>query len=268
MKNMALKIAAAAVGLAYATAMPALAADLGGYKGGSMKDGGFVDQPTWIATYTGADFAKDSFYSYSGAVVSLQRDLSRSGFVFQGFAGYGSYEYDSSVPGGKVDGDVTQLAAMLGYLWVRPGAAVGLYIGADYHDHDLTPRDPTNDVRGSEMGFRVGGDVRLYGPQHYFSLEGYYSTAFETYWSRARVGVNLGRFIIGPEASADGNEGYDAQRLGAFAMFKLDIFGGRNPAELTIHGGYQFVDDDNSSSRASASGGEGGYAGFNLSFAF
>ena len=124
MNNMALKIAAVAVGLACATATPTLAGD---YKGGSMKDGGFVDQPTWIATYTGADFAKDSFYTYSGAVVSLQRDLSRSGFVFQGFAGYGSYEYDSaSVPGGKVDGDVSQLAAMLGYLWVRPGAAVGL----------------------------------------------------------------------------------------------------------------------------------------------
>ncbi|HWV81646.1 MAG TPA: cellulose biosynthesis protein BcsS [Hyphomicrobiaceae bacterium] len=262
---MALKIAAVAVGLATATATPTLAGD---YKGGSMKDGGFVDQPTWIATYTGADFAKDSFYSYSGAVISLQRDLSRSGFVFQGFAGYGSYEYDSTVPGGKVDGDVTQLAAMLGYLWVRQGAAVGLYIGADYHDHDLTPNDPTNSVRGDEVGFRVGGDIRLYGPQHYFSLEGYYSTAFDTYWSRARVGMNLGRFIIGPEASADGNDGYDAQRLGAFAMFKLDIFGPRNPAELTIHGGYQFVDDDNNSFRASSSGGEGAYAGFNLSFAF
>lgn len=263
MKNMALKIAAVAAGLASATAAPALA---GGYNGGSMKDGGFVDQPTWIATYTGADFAKDSFYSYSGAVVSLQRDLSRSGFVFQGFAGYGSYEYGAGF--GTVDGDVTQLAAMLGYLWVRPGAAVGLYIGADYQDHDLTPSDPFNDVSGDEVGFRVGGDVRLYGPQHYFSLEGYYSTGFDTYWSRVRAGMNLGRFIIGPEAAAHGNEGYDAQRLGAFAMFKLDMFGTRNPAELTINGGYQFLDDDDDPFVASPAGGEGAYVGFNLSFAF
>jgi len=265
MKNMAVKIAAVAVGLAYATAMPALAGD---YKGGSMKDGGYVDQPTWIATYTGADFAKDSFYSYSGAVVSLQRDLSRSGFVFQGFAGYGSYEYDNpSIFGGKVDGDVTQLAAMLGYLWVRQGAAVGLYVGADYTDHDLTPRDDSNSVRGDELGFRVGGDVRLYGPGHYFSLEGYYSTGFDTYWSRVRAGVNLGHFIIGPEAGAHGNDGYDAQRLGGFAMFKLDMFGTRNPAELTLNAGYQFLDDDNGVV-ASSSGGEGAYVGFNLGFAF
>jgi hypothetical protein len=263
MKIWAVRIAAAAIGLAYATATPVLA----GGKGGGMKDGGYYEQPTWIATYTGADFAKDSFYSYSGAVVSLQRDLSRSGFVFQGFAGYGSYEYGSTVPGGVVDGDVTQLAAMLGYLWVRPGAAVGLYIGADYHNHDLTPDDVTNSVRGDEVGFRVGGDIRLYGPQHYFSLEGYYSTAFDTYWSRVRAGVNLGRFIIGPEAAAHGNDGYDAQRLGGFAMFKLDMFGTRNPAELTINAGYQFLDDDDPFVPSSA-GGEGAYVGFNLSFAF
>ena len=266
MKNLALKIAAVAIGLAYATATPTLAADLGGYKGGSMKDGGYADQPTWIATYSGADFAKDSFYSYSGAVVSLQRDLSRSGFVFHGFAGYGSYEYGAGF--GTVDGDVSQLAAMLGYLWVRPGAALGIYLGADYTDHDLTPNDPFNDVKGSEVGFRVGGDLRMMGPSHYFSLEGYYSTGFNTYWSRVRAGLNLGRVIVGPEAGALGNDGFDAQRLGGFAMFKLDFLGPRNPAELTINAGYQFLSDDDNSFAASSAGGEGAYVGFNLSFAF
>lgn len=265
MNKLALKIATVAFGLACATATatPTLA---GG--GGGLKDGGYVDQPTWIATYTGADFAKDSFYSYSGAVVSLQRDLSRSGFVFHGFAGYGSYEYGSSVPGGRVDGDVTQLAAMLGYLWVHPGAAFGLYLGGDYTDHDLTPHDPTNRVRGSEVGFRVGADLRLIGPSHYFSLEGYYSTAFDTYWSRVRAGVNLGRFIIGPEAGALGNEGFDAQRVGGFIMFKLDMFGTRNPAELTINAGYQFLSGDDSPFVRSSAGGEGAYVGFNLGMSF
>jgi hypothetical protein len=263
MNKLAIKTAAALVGLAYATATPTLA---GGMNGGGMKDGGYVDQPTWIATYSGADFAKDSFYSYSGAVISLQRDLSRSGFVFQGFAGYGSYEYGSGA--GTVDGDVSQLAAMIGYLWIRPGAAIGLYVGADYTDHDLTPYDASNRVQGDEVGLRVGGDVRLFGPSHYFSLEGYYSTAFDSYWSRVRAGVNLGRFVIGPEAGAHGNDGYDAQRLGAFAMFKLDMFGTRNPAELTLNGGYQFLSDDDSPFVRSSAGGEGAYFGFNLGFAF
>ena len=261
MKTPALKIACALAFMAFAASTPTLAGD------GSLKDGGDY-QPTWIATYSGTDFAKDSFYSYSGAVISLQRDLSRSGFVFQGFAGYGSYEYDSAgVPGGRVDGDITQLAAMLGYLFVREGAAVGLYIGADYHDVDLTPNDPASSVNGSELGFRVGGDVRLIGPRHYFSLEGYYSTAFDTYWSRVRAGMNLGRVIVGPEAAAMGNVGYDAQRLGGFAMFKLDFLGTRNPGELTINAGYQFLSDDGVG-LASTVGGEGAYVGLSLGFAF
>lgn len=260
MKTPALKIACALALMAFAAPTPTLAGE------GSLKDGGY-EQPTWIATYSGSDFAKDSFYSYSGAVISLQRDLSRSGFVFQGFAGYGSYEYDAGAPLGRVDGDIAQLAAMVGYLFIREGAAVGIYVGADYHDVDLTPNDPASTVNGSEVGFRIGGDVRLIGPQHYFSLEGYYSTAFDTYWSRARAGMNLGRVIVGPEAAAMGNDGYDAQRLGGFAMFKLDFLGGRNPAELTLNAGYQFVSDDGVAV-GSTVGGEGLYVGFNLGFSF
>jgi hypothetical protein len=261
MKTSALKIACTLAFMAFAASTPTLAGD------GSLKDGG-DSQPTWIATYSGTDFAKDSFYSYSGAVISLQRDLSRSGFVFQGFAGYGSYEYDSAgVPGGRVDGDITQLAAMFGYLFVREGAAVGLYVGADYHNVDLTPNDPTSTVNGSEVGLRIGGDVRLIGPRHYFSLEGYYSTAFDTYWSRARAGMNLGRVIVGPEAAAMGNDGYDAQRLGGFAMFKLDFLGTKNPGELTINAGYQFVSDDGVGV-SSTVGGQGAYVGLSLGFAF
>jgi hypothetical protein len=258
MKTSALKIACALALMAFAAPTPTLAG------GGSLKDGVVEYDATWIATYSGTDFAKDSFYSYSGAVISLQRDLSRSGFVFQGFAGYGSFEYDNPA---RVDGDVTQLAAMLGYLFVRPGAAVGIYVGADYHNFDLTPNDPANSVNGSEVGLRIGGDVRLAGPQHYFTLEGYYSTAFDTYWSRVRAGMNLGRVIVGPEAGAMGNDGYDAQRIGGFAMFKLDFLGTKNPGELTINAGYQFLSDDTVGAR-SPSGGEGAYVGFNLGFSF
>jgi hypothetical protein len=265
MKTSVLKIAGALALIAGAALTPAYAG------GGSYKDGGYKDagdyQPTWMVTYSGADFAKDSFYSYSGAVISLQRDLSRSGFVFQGFAGYGSFEYDNvGVPGGRVDGDISQLAAMLGYMFVRPGATVGVYLGADYTNVDLTPNDPSNTVNGSEVGFRVGGDIRLTGPQHYFTVEGYYSTGFNAYWSRVRAGVNLGRVIVGPEGVAMGNDGFDAQRLGGFAIFKLDFLGTKNPGELTLNAGYQFNKDDGVG--FSTSGGEGAYVGFGIGFSF
>ena len=108
---------------------------------------------------------------------------------------------------------------MLGYLFVRPGAAIGNTSAPTITTSIWTPNDPGNSVNGSEVGLRIGGDIRMAGPQHYFTLEGYYSTAFDTYWSRVRAGMNLGRVIVGPEAGAMGNDGYDAQRIGGFAMF-------------------------------------------------
>jgi hypothetical protein len=266
MKTPVMKIVSALALLAGAALTPAYAGGGGSYKDGGVKDADY--QPTWIATYSGSDFAKDSFYSYSGAIISLQRDLSRSGFVFQGFAGYGSFEYDSAgVPGGRVDGDISQLAAMLGYMFVRPGMALGVYVGADYTNVDLTPNDPFSVVNGNEVGFRVGGDLRMIGPQHYFTLEGYYSTGFNAYWTRARAGLNLGRVIVGPEAGAMGNDGYDATRVGGFAIFKLDFLGTKNPGELTLNAGYQFLKDDGAGF-SSVSGGEGAYAGISLGFSF
>jgi hypothetical protein len=72
--------------------------------------------------------------------------------------------------------------------------------------------------------------------------------------------------IVGPEAAAMGNVGYDAQRVGGFAMFKLDFLGTRNPGDLTISAGYQFVSDEGGP--GSVAGGEGAYVGFNLGFSF
>ena len=244
------------IGLAFiSVCSPAIAGD---------GDVGPEHKPSWLVTYSGVDFAKDSSYFYTGAIVSLNRDLSRSGLVLAAYSGYAAYQYDSTaVAGGKVDGDGIALSAMLGYLFVRPGAAVGLYAGLDYQNHDLTPKDPTSAVSGDEVGFRIGGDVRLTGPQHYASIEGYYSTAFDSYWSRARVGGNLGHIIIGPEALALGNAGFDAQRVGAFAMTKLHL-NAHTPIELTVSGGYQFVNDQGSGS----SGGEGAYGALNVTFVY
>ncbi len=220
--------------------------------------------PGWLITYSGVDFAKDSNYFYTGALVSLNRDFSRSGLVLQLYSGYAAYEYDNpAVAGGVVDGDGTQLSGMLGYLFVQPGVTVGLYAGVDWQNYDLTPNDPTNRVQGSEAGFRVGGDIRMHGPQHYASLEGYYSTAFDSYWARGRVGANMGGFVVGPEGVALGSDGWDAQRAGAFMMTKLNLTP-RSPVELTISGGYQFTGNTSGGS----SGGEGAYGAVGISFGF
>jgi len=248
-----ISLLAAAVAL---VSTPALAG--GEYYGGQQQ------QPTWIVGYSGVDIAKDSHYFYTGALVALNRDLSKSGFVLQAFSGYGSYEYaNPSVPGGRVDGDGVQLSAMLGYMFVGQAATLALYAGVDHQNYDLTPNDPSNRVSGSETGVRIGGDLRTTGNYHYASLEGYYSTAFESYWARARVGAKVDRFTFGPEGVMLGSEGYDARRLGGFVMTKLNLSPNVS-SELTFNAGYQFVDQG----QFSSNGGEGAYGGMNLSFSF
>lgn len=222
----------------------------------------------WAVSYSGTDFAQDSHYSYSGIVVSTQRDLSKSGIMLQGFVGYGSYDYSQpSLPGGTVDGDIVQLSGLIGYMFVRQGGSASVYVGVDYQDHDLSPADPANKVSGDELGFKIAGDIRHASDRHYLTLEGTYSTAFDSYWTRARVGLTVDRFTFGPEGLALGNDGFDAQRLGGFMIVRHQLTPSL-PVELTLSGGYQFLDDTSSSGGSSFAGGEGAYGAVNFSIVY
>lgn len=257
MQRISTVFGAIAVALTMALAAPG-AAQAGG-------DTYYGATPSWGVSYTGVDFAKDSVYAYTGLVGSFNRDLGKSGLVWQAFGGYGSYSYGNpSVAGGEVDGKLWQFSGLLGYLYARNNGSAAIYLGVDYQNHDLDPDDPSNKVRGNETGFKVAGDLRHADGRFYGTLEGLYSTAFNSYWTRGRVGFMAGRFAFGPEGALIGNEGFDAQRIGGFLMMSHDYRAYR-PVELTLSAGYQFLSDEGS---ASTVGGEGVYGGINLSIVF
>ncbi|MCL4765161.1 MAG: cellulose biosynthesis protein BcsS [Hyphomicrobiaceae bacterium] len=223
--------------------------------------------PKSTVTFSGSDWSKDASYFYSGVIYALNRDLGRDGFVLRGFAGVAQYEYDTDVVfGGVVDGDGVQGDVMIGYMWHRDYMTFIGYVGVEYQDYDLTPNDPTNSVNGSEVGFKVAADlVAAYDSPIYWSINGTYSTAFDSYWARGRIGYNAGRFVIGPEVTALGNDGFEAQRAGGFVTLRHEL----SPAllsEITGYVGHQFVDDDNGSS--GSRGGEGVYGGVSFSLVF
>ena len=222
----------------------------------------------WLASFSGVDVSPDAYYAYHGAIAALNRDLSKDGVVVRVFAGYGRYEYEeSSVPGGNVDGDLKQFDAMLGYKVSMAGFFATVYAGVDYQDHRLRPADPTNRVSGSETGFKIAGDLESdrekVGP--YLGLDGNYSTAFDSYWARARVGYSTGRVVFGPEGVLLGSEGYDGYRIGGFVSFatKLNPW---VPLELTLSAGHQHINDDDIG--GGSSGGSGMYGSVNFSFVF
>ena len=218
-----------------------------------------------IVTFSGADWAKDASYFYSGAILALNRDISRDGFRLRGFAGVPLYEYRGD-DWTKFDGDGVQADVMIGYSWIRPFVTFSAYIGVDYQDYDITPHDPHSKVTGSETGFKVSADLTsAYDSPFYFNFIGSYSTAFDSYWTRGRIGYNSGRFVIGPEAIAMGNDGFRAHRFGGFASIRMELTSGVH-SEISAHVGHQWVDEDKGG--GNYEGGEGTYGGVGFSLVF
>jgi Cellulose biosynthesis protein BcsS len=240
------------------------------------RQNGSTEVPPWLVTFSGIDVAPDSFYIYKGTIISLNRNLDKDGFVLRLFGGYGDYSYDeNTVPGGRVDGNVKQFDVMIGYTATLGRVSVGAYVGVDYQNQRLNPPDPQNPVSGSETGLKIAADLETdrerAGP--YASVAGNYSTAFDSYWARARVGYNFGKVIFGPEVIASGNEGYNGHRLGAFLSIDTKI-NRWVPMEITMSVGHQFIHNDDSANGNDAGngggsgGGSGTYGALNVIFQF
>jgi hypothetical protein len=215
------------------------------------------------AWFSGYDYAKGANYAYSGGIAALNGDLSRNGFFLRLYGSRVDYDLD---PG---NGRGYQVDVMLGYRVSTPKIEGGLYIGADYQNYRLDPDDPTAEVRGTDWGFKVAADLATVreGTPFYFALEGEYSTAFQTYWARGRVGLNVRGVTFGPEVVGLGDLEFDAQRVGGFIITDLKLFP-RHPTELSLHAGYQFLPGSNGGTAGTVGGSEGTYAGVELTFVF
>lgn len=212
-----------------------------------------------VSTY---DAAKDAFASTTALYFALNGDLAREGFAVRLAGSMDSYSYDAWR---EIDGDAWAVDAMLGYRWVRGDLTSGIFVGAEHQDHDLSPDDPFNAVRGDETGFKVAFDVKKHASAYspfYADLAASYSTAFDTYQVDGRIGFAVDRFIIGPEAWFLGDDSADAQRVGGFLKTELPplLFTSMR-TELTLSAGYQFVDDDHG---RSTFGDEGAYGSLRL----
>jgi hypothetical protein len=214
--------------------------------------------PVTVAAFTGTDFGPNAVTPYAGVLASLDGNLAASGFLFRALGVHSDYDYHSAV--GKVDGRLNLADAMLGYQYVGSSIYLAFYLGVEYQEHDLSPNDPTNPVSGAETGFKIAGTVRIPLPD-LFSIEitGNYSTAFDSYWTRARLGYAYTPFVVGPEFIAGGNLNHNEFRVGAFVDYKFP--GDR--LRLTVSGGYHFNDDSTFFKQN-----DGGYAAVNLTFDF
>ena len=207
----------------------------------SATEPGAIPAVSGTVIFSGSDYKESSSYSYIGGAHAFNGNLGTDGFLIRLFGGLGNYDYDNgTVPGGNVDTDLSQFDVTLGYQVYGSGLRFTAYAGASYEDHDRSPEDPANVVQGDEWGFKGILEVEtLANSPIYFGALGHYSTGFDEYWARGRVGANLGNGIaVGPEIIGLGNEGFDQVRYGAFVSglpsFMSLIFGGDGKMSASV----------------------------------
>ena len=200
-----------------------------------------ADDTDFMSLYTGYSYAKDSNYYYAGVWAALNGDWDRSGFIVDGYAAWGDYEYpDSGVAGGTVEGELTELSALLGYQLIVGKVALSAAAGVGWQDNRLSPDDPINPVSGSETDFVATASMKApVGKRIDVRLGGGYSIVNETYWAKTKIEYKLGearRVKVGPEGGFFGNENQNSQRLGAFVTFPI-----AERLDLSLAGGFNFV---------------------------
>ncbi|MCC6890822.1 MAG: cellulose biosynthesis protein BcsS [Hyphomicrobiales bacterium] len=207
--------------------------------------------------YFGIDWnSHKSRAGYAGILYAPQ-GMHQSGLRLSVFGLVGRYEYHGGTTGEELfKGKFVSTDALIGWSQVFGTGAVTLAIGANYQDHRVRPSDPDNPVQGSKPGFKVQGDVWIH-PTPNTLLYGLasYSTAFDTYYSVARLGYDFTntKIFIGPEVVALGNDRTDQFRAG-LSVTGLPIGRGK----LTVSGGWMHERGE----------GDGAYAAASMAFGF
>jgi hypothetical protein len=211
-----------------------------------------------VAFFYGADSGPATFTPYAGAVISLDGSLAQSGPLFRTLGALSDFSYQSLA--GRIDGRLSLADAMIGYQLVTTDVYAALYVGGEVRDYALSPHDPTNPVSGTEAGFKVAGTVKFPLREIYWiELMGSYSTAFDNYWVRERLGYVCRPFAFGPEFIQGGNLNHNEKRYGAFVEYKVP----GEALKFTVAGGYHHSDDT-----GFFRVGDGAYGAVNISFDF
>ena len=198
--------------------------------------------------FTGLEASNNAVSGYLGAGYAFGKGLYESGWRLHAVGSLGRYDYRGSLFGSGADlattfdGEASHGAALLGYQFRARSLFLKLFAGVEAEDQNISPRDPQNSVQGSAVGLKLVAESWLdISPQWFLSADASYGTAFQQYWSLARVGRRIGpRFSLGIEGGALGNEEYDAGRAGGFLRANL------RAVELTLSGGFtgNYLEDE------------------------
>ena len=205
------------------------------------------DQPK-AEIFSGLEASNNAVSGYLGGGYALGKGLYEPGWRVRAVAAFGRYDYRGAPfdRGADLattfDGEASYGAALLGYQFRAQALFLKIFAGVEAEDQSITPRDPDNSVQGSAVGMKVLAESWLdLSPSWFGSLDASYGTAFQEYWSRARIGYRVGpRVALGLEGGALGNEEYDAGRGGGFVRLNIRAL------EMTVSGGFtgNYLEDE------------------------
>ncbi|KMO42660.1 hypothetical protein VQ02_02465 [Methylobacterium variabile] len=129
----------------------------------------------------------------------------------------GTYSYPGQAVASRVTGYQQEGSVMGGYEWVWRDAALAGFIGFNVRSNQLSIPDPGNPVVGTGIGLRVAANFYANPTDRTMvSAYGSYSTKFNAYYSRLRVGYMVADGVyIGPEALFLGDDFFRQYRIGA-----------------------------------------------------
>ena len=199
-----------------------------------------------IEHWTGLAATENSWFSYSGITYAPFVAIHASGLRLRAAGGYGQYYYDStlSFAGENIAlrfmGETVSIEAMLGYQLQMGQWITKLFIGVEFQEHLITPTDPRNAISGSETGLKIASENWWnIGNRSWASLDGNYSTSFNSYAVELKAGYNItGPLHIGGLVGGFGNDTLNAARGGLLLRYKDQL------REITLTGGYSGDYDD------------------------
>jgi outer membrane immunogenic protein len=170
-----------------------------------------------IMAFTGLDVSKFSVSGWIGTLIAPTKDLDTSGVRVWLVGESGGYLYHDGAA--AFHGIYESGEVLAGYGFEGDNYSINLLAGPNAINHMVSPFDPTNHVQGTDGGIKVRADAYLTPATGFMSYsEGEYSTAFQTYWAREKIGFDVTRgqeIYVGPEVAVLGDERFNQWRVGA-----------------------------------------------------
>ena len=182
------------------------------------------DETAHFLLHGGFDLWRNGGFGHGGLLWS-PGGLREDGFTLKLLLGGGTYRY--SAGGAEITGRQYVAAAMPGWRFKDGTAELTVFGGLDLQQHQTSPDDPGNNLRGFHAGARGGFDL-WFEPipaalMVTTSLSA--STIGRSIWWRGAAGVRTFDLWIGPESVWCGDDSYRQLRFGAHVTgLRTDMF--------------------------------------------